>query len=79
MITEMTYSISIGDIHVYLSESPEHFLSMVETMYLNSWLITQEALDALVGYLAVTYPNVTIETQIGSTAFLKYVEVPNQD
>lgn len=76
VMAEKTYLISIGDIHIYLSESPENFISIVDTMFLNTWLITQEELDTLVGYLALTYPNVTIDSQLGSAAFLKCVEVP---
>ena len=76
MIAEMTYCISYGDTKTYLSESPEEFIDIVDTLYLNTWLITKEDLDTLVGYLAVSYPNVTIESQFGSTTFLKCVEVP---
>lgn len=79
MSTEMTFCISRGDTQIYLSESPEKFIDMVDALYLNTWLITKEDLDNLVGYLAVTYPNVTIESQFGSTVFLKCVEVPKQE
>lgn len=79
MLVEKTYCISRGDTQIYLSESPEEFIMIVDTVYLNTWLITKEDLDNLVGYLAVTYPNVTIESQFGSTHFLKYVEVPKQE
>ena len=79
MLTEKTYCISTQYKCVYLSESPEEFIDMVDTVYLNTWLITKEDLDSLVGYLAVAYPIITIEAQFGSTAFLKCVEVPKQD
>ena len=80
MLVEMTYCISRGDTQIYLSESPEEFIKIVDTIFLNTWLITKEDLDTLVGYLAVTYPNVTIESQFGSTLFLKCViEVPKQE
>lgn len=72
----MTYCISVGDSYVYLSESPKEFLNIVDTCYLNTWLVTKEELDNLVGYLAVSYPNVTVDSQFGSTTFLKCVEVP---
>ena len=76
MITEKTYCISVVDDYVYLSESPERFIDIVDTVYLNTWLVTKEELDTLEGYLAITYPNVTIEAQSGSAAFLKCVDVP---
>lgn len=76
MLTEKTYCISTEDTQIYLSESPEEFIKLVDTLYLNTWLITNEDLDILVGYLAVTYPNVEIESQFGSATFLKCVEVP---
>ena len=75
---EKTYCISVVDDYVYLSESPERFIDIVDTVYLNTWLVTKEELDTLEGYLAITYPNVTIEAQFGSTAFLKCVDVPKQ-
>lgn len=78
-MVEKTYCISRGDTQIYLSESPEEFIKIVDTIFLNTWLITKEDLDNLVGYLAVTYPNVTIESQFGSTLFLKCVEVPKQE
>lgn len=76
MVTDKTYCISIDDTQIYLSESPEEFIDMVDTRYLNTWLITHEDLDILVGYLAVTYPNVEVESIFSSTTFLKCVEVP---
>lgn len=78
MVAEMTYCISTGDTKIYLSESPEEFITIVDTVILNTWLITKEDLDNLVGYLAVAYPNVSIESRWGSTTFLKCVELPNQ-
>lgn len=79
MVVEMTYCISVGESIIYLSESPEEFIDMVDRVFLNTWLITKEDLDTLVGYLAVTYPNVEVESTFGSTAFLKCVEVPKQE
>lgn len=78
-MVEMTYCISTGDTKIYLSESPEEFITIVDTLFLNTWLITKEDLDNLVGYLAVTYPNVSVDSQWGSTNFLKCVEVPTQE
>ena len=78
MVTDKTYCISIDDTQIYLSESPEEFIDMVDTRYLNTWLISNEDLDILVGYLAVTYPNVEIESTFGSTTFLKCVESPKK-
>ncbi len=74
-----TYCISCGDSKIYLSESPEDFINIVDKVYLNTWLITNEDLDNLVGYLAVTYPNVEVESNFSSATFLKCVEVPKQD
>ena len=76
MLTEKTYSISTGGTQIYLSESPEEFINIVDSVYLNTWLITKEDLDNLVGYLAITYPNVELESIPNSTTFLKCVEVP---
>jgi acyl carrier protein phosphodiesterase len=76
MTAEMTYSIGVGDTHVYLSESPEDFINIVDTTYLNTWLVTKDELDTLVGYLALMYPNVSLESKFGSATFLKYVEIP---
>lgn len=77
-MAEKTYCISVGESKIYLSESPEEFINIVDTVYLNTWLVTKEELDTLEGYLAITYPNVTIEAQFGSTTFLKCV-VPEQE
>jgi len=80
MVTvEKTYCISTGDTQIYLSESPKEFINIVDTVFLNTWLITKEDLDNLVGYLAITYPNVTVESIFGSATFLKCVEVPKQE
>lgn len=79
MVAEKTYCISTGDTHIYLSESPEEFTDIVDSLYLNTWLITKEDLDNLVGYLAITYPNVELESIPSSTTYLKCVELPNQD
>ena len=76
---EMTYSISSGDTEVFLSESPEEFITIVDTAFLNTWLISKEDLDSLVGYLAVSYPNVIVESMMFSSTFLKCVEVPKQE
>lgn len=79
MVADKTYCISAGESNIYLSESPEEFIDMVDTLYLNTWLITKEDLDTLVGYLAVTYPNVEVESMVNSSTFLKCVEVPKQE
>lgn len=78
-MTEKTFCISTGNTQIYLSESPEEFIDMVDTLFLNTWLISKEDLDTLVGYLAVTYPNVEVESIFSSTTFLKCVELPKQD
>ena len=79
MLSEKTYCISTGDTHIYLSESPEEFITIVDTVFLNTWLISKEDLDSLVGYLAVSYPNVILESMMFSSTFLKCVEVPKQE
>lgn len=79
MVADKTYCISTGDTQIYLSESPKEFIYVVDTLYLNTGLITHEDLDILVGYLAVTYPTVEIESTFGSSTFLKCVEVPKRE
>lgn len=79
MITDKTYCISLGDSKIYLSESPEEFIDIIDTLFLNTWLISKEDLDTLVGYLAVTYPNIEVESTFNSTTFLKCVEVPKRE
>lgn len=79
MVTDKTYCISSGDTKIYLSESPEEFINIVDTLFLNTWLISKEDLDTLVGYLAVSYPNVIVESLFGSINFLKCVEVPKKE
>jgi len=76
MLTEKTYSVGVGGTKIYLSESPEEFINIVDTLYLNTLLISQEDLDTLVGYLAVSYPNVTVESKRASITPLRCVEVP---
>lgn len=76
-----SYYIDFGNSRIYLSESPDDFAHIVDTVFLNTWLITEEDLDNLVGYLSIRYPNVTLEHNKGSTTFLMCVdvaEVPTQ-
>lgn len=74
-----SYYIDFGNSRVFLSESPEDFVHIVDTVFLNTWLITEEDLDSLVGYLAVRYPNVTLEHNKSSTTYVMCDEVPTQE
>lgn len=71
-----SYYIDFGNSRVFLSESPEDFIDIVDTIFLNTYLITEEDLENLVGYLAIRYPNVTLESKESSTTFLMCAEVP---
>lgn len=76
-----SYYIDCGYSRIFLSESPEEFAYLVDTVFLNTWLITKEDLDNLVGYLAVAYPNVTLASKESSTTYIicaDIVEVPSQ-
>lgn len=79
MVADKTYCINMGGTHTYLSESPEEFIDIVDTHYLNTWLITKEDLDILVGYLAVAYPNIKVESTFASSNFLMCDEVPKKE
>lgn len=71
-----SYYIDCGDSRVYLSESPEEFAYLVDIVFLNTSLITKEDLDNLVGYLAIQYPNVILESYMDSSTYLMCIENP---
>lgn len=74
-----SYYIDCGDLRLYLSESPDEFAYLVDTVFLNTSLITKEDLDNLVGYLAIRYPNVILESYTDSTTYLMCDEVSTQE